>query len=82
MRAAPRRGGFAEAKRKSEAIRGQGDGEAIRIYAAALKQDPEFYSFLKSLEIYRESLQEDTRLVLSSDSSLFQYLEGPKRGQP
>ncbi len=73
---------IAEAKRKSETIRGEGDGEAIRIYAEALKQDPEFYSFLKSLEIYRDSLQEDTRLVLSSDSSLFQYLEGPKRGQP
>ncbi|MCH9044686.1 MAG: protease modulator HflC [SAR324 cluster bacterium] len=73
---------IAEAKRKSEAIRGQGDGEAIRIFAEALKQDPEFYSFLKSLEIYRDSLQEGTRLVLSSDSSLFQYLEDPKRGQP
>ena len=68
---------IAEAKRKSEVLRGQGDGEAIRIYANALKQDPEFYSFLKSLEVYRESLQEGSNLILSADSQLFRYLEKP-----
>ena len=68
---------LAEAKRKSEELRGQGDGEAIRIFANALKRDPEFYSFLKSLEVYKEALTEDTSLVLSTDSSLFRYLEKP-----
>ena len=70
----------AEAQRRSETLRGEGDGEAIRIYAQALGQDPEFYAFLRSLQVYREALDTGTRLVLSADSPLFQYLEGPKSG--
>ena len=73
---------LAEAKKQSQIIRGQGDAGAIKIYAEALQQDPEFYSFLKSLQIYRESLQEGTKVVLTNDSSLFQYLESPKLGKP
>ena len=73
---------LAKARRKSEVLRGEGDAEAIKIYAEALEQDPEFYSFLKSLDIYRESMKEGTRVVLSTDSSLFQYLESPKTGKP
>ncbi len=73
---------IAEAKRKSEVLRGIGDGESIKIYADAYKQDPEFYSFLKSLQIYRESMKEGTKVILSADSSLFQYLENPKPGKP
>jgi membrane protease subunit HflC len=73
---------LAEARRLSEEIRGKGDGEAIRIYAGALRQDPEFYAFLKSLDLYKDSLKEGSKLVLSSDSSLFQYLESPRPGQP
>ena len=71
---------LAEAKRKSEVVRGEGDAESIRIFAAALGQDPEFYAFLRSLELYRESLGSDTRVILSSDSPLFRYLEGPGKG--
>jgi len=73
---------LADARAHSEELRGKGDGEAIRIYAQALRQDPEFYSFLKSLQIYKDSLKEGTKLVLSGDSSLFQYLESPQPGQP
>jgi membrane protease subunit HflC len=71
---------LAEAKRVSEATRGKGDAEAISIYAEALNQDPEFYAFLKSLEVYRGSFGKDSRIVLSTDSPLFRYLEGP--GKP
>ena len=73
---------LADARRESEEIRGKGDGEAIRIYAEALRQDPEFYSFLKSLDIYKASLKEGSKVVLSAGSSLFQYLESPQPGQP
>jgi len=73
---------LADARRRSEEIRGQGDGEAIRIYAQALRQDPEFYSFVKSLEVYRATLKEGSKVILSTDSSLFQYLESPQPGQP
>jgi membrane protease subunit HflC len=73
---------LAEARRESEEIRGKGDGEAIRIYAEALQQDPEFYAFLKSLDVYKASLTEGSKVVLSAGSSLFQYLESPQPGQP
>lgn len=71
---------LAEAKRKSAILRGEGDAIAIKTFADALGQDPEFYAFQKSLEIYRQSLGKGTRLVLSADSPLFRYLEAPRRG--
>ena len=73
---------LAEARRRAEEIRGQGDGEAIAIYAKALRQDPEFYAFMKSLEVYQGALQEGSKVVLSTESSLFQYLESPRPGEP
>lgn len=68
---------LAEAKRQSEVLRGQGDAEAIRIFAEALGRDPEFYAFVRSLEVYQSSLKEGTQVILSSDSPLFRYLETP-----
>lgn len=65
---------LAESYRKAEILRGAGDARAIRIYARAFGKDPEFYSFLRTLEVYRKSLAEGTTIVLSSDSELFQYL--------
>ncbi|TKJ41639.1 HflC protein [candidate division LCP-89 bacterium B3_LCP] len=71
---------IADARRQSEILRGEGDAKAIKIYADALKKNPEFYSFLRSLETYRAALGEDATLVLSANSSLFRYLEGPRTG--
>lgn len=66
----------ADARKKAEEIRGQGDAKASRIYAAAYNEDPEFYTFYRSLRAYRESLGGDKSvLVLSPDSQFFQYLE-------
>lgn len=73
---------LADARRKSEAMRGEGDAEAIRIYAEALNKDPEFYAFLKSMDTYKRSMQEGTQLVLSAGSPLFQYLESPQSSKP
>ncbi|MCZ6533200.1 MAG: protease modulator HflC [SAR324 cluster bacterium] len=70
---------IAEAKKQSEILRGEGDAVAIRIFADALRQDPEFYAFLRSLQTYRESMGEDTSVILTTDSPLFRYLEGPGR---
>ncbi len=72
---------LAEAKRQSEILRGEGDAQAIKIYANALKKDPEFYAFLRSLQLYRESLDKDATLVLSANSQLFRYLESPRIGK-
>lgn len=69
---------LAEAQRQSQILRGQGDAEANGIYAEAFKQDPQFFSFYRSLQAYRQSLhQSDTTWVLSPDSDYFKYLRSP-----
>jgi len=65
----------ANARRDAEIQRGQGDAEAARIYAEAYAGDPDFYSFTRSLEAYRKTIDAKTTLVLSPDTEFFQYLE-------
>jgi membrane protease subunit HflC len=64
-----------EAYREAQIIKGKADGESTLLYAKAYGIDPEFYSFVKTLEIYGESLGKDTSVVLSTDSELFKYLK-------
>ena len=76
----------AKAKQSAETLRGEGDGEAIKIYADAFGQDPEFYSFYRSMLAYRKAMaDEDTTLVLSPDSDFFRYFKditgGPQAAQ-
>ena len=65
-----------EAYRKAQEIKGKADAEAIKIYAQAYNADPEFYSFTQTLEIYRQSLDKENSLVLSTDSEFLKYLKG------
>ena len=65
----------AEAYRSSQILRGEGDRTAMNIYAEAYSQDPEFFDFLKSLETYRNILNKNTTLILSTDSELLKYLD-------
>jgi membrane protease subunit HflC len=65
-----------EAYRTAEEIKGKADAEATQIYAAAYGKDPDFYSFLKTLEIYQKSIDKDTSLVLSTDSEFLKYFKG------
>ena len=67
----------AEAEKTSNQLRGEGEAEAIAIFADALEEDPEFYSFQRSLEAYKNFLVENTTVVLSSEDDLFRYLTGP-----
>jgi len=67
----------AEAYEKSQKLMGEGDAEATAIYAAAFGRDPEFYSFLRTMQAYEAFLVGETTLVLSSDSELFSYLGSP-----
>ncbi len=73
---------LAEAARTSNKLRGEGEGQAIKIFASALEQDPEFYAFQRSLETYKKVLVQDTTLVLSSQNDLFQYLESSAVPKP
>jgi len=61
---------MAAAYREAEGIRGEGDAAAMRIYGEAFNADPEFYTFLRTLESYKAFLDENTTVVLSSDSEL------------
>ena len=64
----------AAATRDAEIIRGQGDAERNRIFAAAYGQDAEFFEFYRSMESYRNALgSSDTTMVLSPDSEFFRY---------
>lgn len=64
-----------EAYRKVLEVRGAADAEAASIYAGAYNQDKEFYAFLRTLESYRKSIQENGRLVITTDSDYFKYLK-------
>ncbi|MGD2271450.1 MAG: protease modulator HflC [Desulfobacterales bacterium] len=68
-----------EAYRTAQEIKGEADAKATVLYAKAYGVDPEFYSFIKTLEIYLESLDEKNSVVLSTDSEFLKFLkEYPK----
>jgi membrane protease subunit HflC len=66
----------ANAFRDAELIRGEGDARATAIYADAFGQDPEFYSFTRSLRAYGEAFQsQGDIMLLKPDSEFFRYLK-------
>jgi membrane protease subunit HflC len=67
-----------EAYRKVQEIRGAADAKGIKIYSDAIGADEDLYEFLRTLEMYRKSLREDSKYILSSDSEFLKLLrEGP-----
>lgn len=67
---------LAEAERDAQVLRGEGDKEAITTYATAFNKDKEFYSFMRSMEAYKNTLADpETRMILSPDSDFFRYFE-------
>jgi membrane protease subunit HflC len=66
----------AEAYRRSEEIKGKADAEAAGIYSAAYGQDPEFYSLVKTLDLYKSLPEKEIDLIISTDSEFFKYLKG------
>ncbi|HHP7235905.1 MAG TPA: protease modulator HflC [Desulfobacterales bacterium] len=65
-----------EAYQAAQEIKGKADAEATRLYAEAYGVDPEFFSFLRSLEIYEETFDKENTLVLSTDSEFVKYMKG------
>ena len=63
-----------DAYRRSQEIKGRADAEAADIYASAYNRGPEFYRFMRTMEVYEETLNEETILVLSTDSDFLKYL--------
>ena len=65
---------IAEAYKEEQTVRGEGDAKAIKVYADALQKDPKFYSFIRSMEAYKNSLKTDTTILLSEDSDFLKFL--------
>lgn len=69
---------IAEAYREAQQAKGAGDAKATAIYAQAYSQDPDFYSFYRSLEAYRESFAgKSDVLVVDPSSDFFKFLKTP-----
>jgi modulator of FtsH protease HflC len=72
----------AEATSKSEQIRGEGDATRNQIFADAFNQDPDFFSFYRSMQAYETGLKHgETRMLLKPDTSFFRFFNNPS-GKP
>ena len=65
-----------EAYRKAQEIKGKADAEATQIYAQAFGEDPDFYSFIQTLDIYKEAMGKESSIILSTDSEFLKYFKG------
>ena len=65
---------LADAYKEAERIKGEGDAEAVQIYARSYSSDPKFYEFVRTLDAYKKVVDDKTTLVLPSDSKLFKLL--------
>jgi modulator of FtsH protease HflC len=73
----------AEANSKGEQIRGEGDATRNEIFNKAYGQDPDFFSFYRSMQAYEEGLKPgDTRLLLKPDTSFFRFFNNPSGKLP
>lgn len=69
---------LADARRQADILHGEGDAQAIQIYADAFGKDPEFFAFMRSLDAYKASLGgDDTQYILSPNSEFLRYLNKP-----
>ncbi|MBU1061421.1 MAG: protease modulator HflC [Candidatus Omnitrophica bacterium] len=66
------------AYKTAEELKGKADAEAIDIYADAYNMDPEFYSFVKTLDTYRNTINDETTIILSPDSEYLEYFNTTK----
>jgi membrane protease subunit HflC len=67
-----------EAYREAQEIKGTADARAADIYARAYNRDPDFYRFLKTMEVFKNTLDEHTILLLGTDGELLRYMEQSK----
>ena len=72
---------LADAYRDAQRIKGEGDARASALYAAAFGRNPEFYSFYRSLEAYKQSFKnKGDVMVLDPSSVFFKYMKSPAKG--
>lgn len=64
-----------EAYKQAQMIKGRAEAKSIKIYANTLGKDPKFYDFIRSMDAYKNALNEDTEFILSSDSDFLKYIK-------
>ena len=64
-----------QAYKKSQEIRGQAEADAVRVYAEALNLDPEYYEFVRTLQMYENIFKTNSKLILSTDSHFLELLK-------
>lgn len=67
---------ISKAKADAEVIRSEGEGEAAQIYNEAFSKDPEFYSLFRTLESYKKTINDQTVIILPSNSPYARLLQG------
>ncbi len=67
-----------QAYKTSQTLKGEADAKATKIYADAYGVDPEFYEFLKAMDVYKKTMTKDSTLILSTDSDFMKYFKGIK----
>jgi membrane protease subunit HflC len=70
----------ATAKQEAEQLRGEGDGERNKIFAAAYGADPDFFAFYRSMQAYESALP-NARAVIGPTSDFFRYFQSPTPAQ-
>jgi membrane protease subunit HflC len=74
---------LADAERNLRKLRGEGEAQAAQIYAETYTKDPEFYSFIRSMDAYKKSFSsKQDVLVVEPDSDFFRYMKDPSGKQP
>lgn len=74
---------LADAERNLRKLRGEGEAQAAQIYAETYTKDPEFYSFLRSMDAYKKSFSsKQDVLVVEPDSDFFRYMKDPTGNKP
>lgn len=67
---------LSKAKADAEEIRAEGEGEAAKIYNEAFSKDPEFFGLFRTLESYKQTIDDETVIILPSDSPYARLLQG------
>ena len=67
-----------QAYKTSQILKGEADAKATQIYADAYSVDPDFYEFLKAMDVYKKTMAKDSTLILSTDSDFMKYFKGYK----
>jgi membrane protease subunit HflC len=74
---------LAEAQRDAQRVRGDGDAQAIKLYADAFGQDKIFFAFYRSLQAYRSALNgKNTSFIVSPDNNFFRFFNGLSGAAP